>query len=151
MACFCPKTVGRSIFHRRGFPLKTFTASSLELQGTTISFPISLKCFSSNSKDARNWCVSNTRGFASLSGEGAAGKYDDDETLNSKSIGIDEIEYPNPNDEGYREFTSGSGQGVFANEHNVKLTPLQKSIITVGSGLSAFLDPTRAGLSMSIQ
>lgn len=35
----------------------------------------------------------------------------------------------------------------FRQKHYVPLTPLQKGIITVGSGLMAFLDPTKAGTS----
>lgn len=35
--------------------------------------------------------------------------------------------------------------GGFRNKHLIKLSPLQKTIITVGSGLSSFFDPTRAG------
>lgn len=36
-------------------------------------------------------------------------------------------------------------KGIFKNEHYIPLTLLQKSLLIVGSGLSSFFDPTRAG------
>lgn len=69
-------------------------------------------------------------------------------TMKAENVMEDEVakEFPSPTDEEYGEHTSG--YAAFNNEGYVKTTALQRAIITVGSGLSAFFDPTRAGMTI---
>ena len=53
-------------------------------------------------------------------------------------------------EEGGAPNEGGEPPGVFRNEHYVPTSILQKSLLAIGSGLSSFLDPTRAGIQKHI-
>jgi len=76
----------------------------------------------------------------------------DKRTNHDEKISAEDTSTSDENDEHefYREeaFTQKLGNGIFRNEHYVPLSAVQKAIITVGSGLYSFFDPTKAGTNV---
>lgn len=129
MACACKMTIGffskKTVSKCSVYPRRIVSFSTLrqlnEISSGLQAFPY---------QRFRHFSISTTRWSIVATGSSTQdeGRYEHDEDSDSNSESSEEEE-----------------SGGFKNEHLIKLSPLQRAIITVGSGLSSFFDPTRAG------
>ncbi len=148
MACACKGTIGflsqRTVSKCSAFPGRIVSVSALrkldEISPVSRVFPY---------QRFRHFSISTTRWSIVATGSSSQ----DVRVEPILNHGQDEGRYKHDEDSATSSSSESSEDeesSGFKNEHLIKLSPLQRAIITIGSGLSSFFDPTRAGWHLKL-